>query len=274
MLGLAACSSDETERTIPVTGVTLNENALTLTVGKTGNLKATVLPENATNLNVVWNSSNTAVATITQQGVVTAVSAGETTITVTTVDGEHKDEAVVTVEGVLINGVIWATRNLDYPGTFAPYPHSAGRFFQWGTLDGETHHWPTTGVVTGWNSSTNRIAWTTANDPCPQGWRVPTETELNSLLSHYSWITNWNDTGVDGRLFGTAPNQVFFPALSRRDMEGTLALSFNGLSGHYWSNTPCPGLEMSARQLFFESVFGLMLSPERSFGMSIRCVVE
>ena len=65
---------------IPVTGVTLSENALTLTVGGTGTLTATVSPGNATNRAVTWTSSDTAVATVSN-GVVTAVSPGTATIT-------------------------------------------------------------------------------------------------------------------------------------------------------------------------------------------------
>ena len=65
---------------IPVTGVTLSENTLTLTVGGTGTLTATVSPGNATNRAVTWTSSDTAVATVSN-GVVTAVSPGTATIT-------------------------------------------------------------------------------------------------------------------------------------------------------------------------------------------------
>lgn len=65
---------------VPVTGVTLNPSSLTLTVGGTGTLTATVEPKNATNQNVTWSSSSEAVATVSN-GTVTAVGAGEATIT-------------------------------------------------------------------------------------------------------------------------------------------------------------------------------------------------
>ncbi|MDR1951252.1 MAG: Ig-like domain-containing protein, partial [Bacteroidales bacterium] len=87
-------STDDPE---PVTGVTLNKNTLTLTVDDTERLTATVNPSNATNRSVTWASSNTAVATVNQSGLVTAVSEGTATITVTTVEGNFKANCVVTV---------------------------------------------------------------------------------------------------------------------------------------------------------------------------------
>ena len=83
-------------QTVPVTGVTLDKAELTLEKGSTGTLKATVEPQNATNNTVTWSSSNPEVATV-DNGVVTAVSAGTATITVTTADGNHKATCTVTV---------------------------------------------------------------------------------------------------------------------------------------------------------------------------------
>jgi len=72
---------------VAVIGVKLNETSLILVVGETKTLMATVLPENATNKFVAWESSDAAVATVALNGQVTAHSSGETTIIVTTVDG-------------------------------------------------------------------------------------------------------------------------------------------------------------------------------------------
>jgi hypothetical protein len=81
---------------VPVTGVTLNQNSLTLSVGGSATLVATVSPGNATNRSVAWNSSNTGVATVSN-GAVKAVAAGSATITVTTLDGGRTDTCSVTV---------------------------------------------------------------------------------------------------------------------------------------------------------------------------------
>ncbi|SHE28168.1 S-layer homology domain-containing protein [Desulfofundulus australicus DSM 11792] len=83
--------------TIPVTGVTLDKTSLTMNVGESYQLKATVSPDNATNKNVTWSSSNPDVAAVDNTGKVTAVAAGTATITVKTVDGGKTATCVVTV---------------------------------------------------------------------------------------------------------------------------------------------------------------------------------
>ena len=80
-----------------VTGVTLSETTLTLEVGDTATLAATVTPTNATNQNVTWESSNPSVATVDESGKVTAVTPGEATITVTTADGSKTATCTVIV---------------------------------------------------------------------------------------------------------------------------------------------------------------------------------
>ena len=83
--------------TVSVTGVSLNKSSATLNVGDTTTLTATVAPSNATNKNVTWTSSNTAVATVSN-GVVTAKKAGTATITVKTADGNKTATCSVTVK--------------------------------------------------------------------------------------------------------------------------------------------------------------------------------
>ena len=85
---------------ISVTSVTLNKSSLSLTgVGSTEKLSATVNPSDATNKNVSWKSSNTAVATVSSDGTVKAIGAGSATITVTTEDGNKT--ATVTVRVIV-----------------------------------------------------------------------------------------------------------------------------------------------------------------------------
>ena len=72
---------------VAVTGVSLNKESTTLLVGESEVLTANVAPSNATNQAVSWTSSNTSVATISSSGRVSAVSEGNSTITVTTSDG-------------------------------------------------------------------------------------------------------------------------------------------------------------------------------------------
>lgn len=83
--------------TVDVTGVSLDQTSLELSVGASATLTATVAPSNATNKNVTWQSSDTSVATVSG-GVVTAVSSGNATITVKTVDGNKTATCSVTVK--------------------------------------------------------------------------------------------------------------------------------------------------------------------------------
>jgi uncharacterized protein YjdB len=82
---------------VAVTGVSLDKTTMSLTVGGNGTLTATVAPEDAANKNVIWSSSNTAVATVDNSGKVTAVAVGEAVITVTTEEGEKTATCSVTV---------------------------------------------------------------------------------------------------------------------------------------------------------------------------------
>ena len=84
------------ENTVSVTGVELNKSTLSLDEGDTYTLTATVAPADAANKAVTWTSSNSSVATV-NNGVVTAVSSGTATITVTTVDGGKTATCAVTV---------------------------------------------------------------------------------------------------------------------------------------------------------------------------------
>ena len=85
-----------------VTGVSLNTDSLTLEEGGTATLTATITPSNATDQNVTWSSDNQNVATVDQNGEVTAVSAGTATITVTTEDGSKTATCVVTVTAATV----------------------------------------------------------------------------------------------------------------------------------------------------------------------------
>ena len=82
------CGGDDPEEDpILVEEVTINTHSFELTVGDTRQLTATVTPSNATNKTIHWNSNDTNVATVDNNGLVTAVGAGHTTITAEATDG-------------------------------------------------------------------------------------------------------------------------------------------------------------------------------------------
>ncbi|MDR2146197.1 MAG: Ig-like domain-containing protein, partial [Tannerella sp.] len=99
------------------TNVTLNQNTATLTVGNTLQLTATVQPTNATNKNVSWSSSNTSVATVNSNGLVTGVAAGNATITVTTEEGNKQATCSVTIIPGISNDLCTNATNLSCGAT-------------------------------------------------------------------------------------------------------------------------------------------------------------
>ena len=103
--GFTATSVVTVSAVSPVpTGVSVSPTSLDQVVGDADTLTATVTPTSATNKNVTWSSSNSAVATVlaatSTTAKVTAVAPGTAIITVTTVEGGHTDTCVVTVRAV------------------------------------------------------------------------------------------------------------------------------------------------------------------------------
>ena len=98
-----SCSKDEepvpepTPPVVSVTGVTLDKTSVSLLVGDSQTLTATVAPKDAANKKVSWKSDKPEIATVDADGKVTAMAAGEATITVTTQDQGKTATCKVTV---------------------------------------------------------------------------------------------------------------------------------------------------------------------------------
>ncbi len=95
-----------TVKAIAVTGVTLDAPTAELKIGATKKLNETVLPTNATNKNVSWTSTADNIATVDDNGLVTAISAGNALIIVTTEDGKKSDTCEVTVSKIDVETVV------------------------------------------------------------------------------------------------------------------------------------------------------------------------
>lgn len=95
---VALIDTKESTGSTEVTSVTLNTYALSLEVGKTGKLSATVLPDSAANKSITWSSSKTDVASVSSNGTVTAKKAGTAVITATATNGKSAS-CTVTVTG-------------------------------------------------------------------------------------------------------------------------------------------------------------------------------
>ena len=90
----------EFSEVVPATGVALDKTEATMKIGETLTLTATVTPDDATDKSVTWSSSDDKIATVDEDGTVTAVAEGEAVITVKTTDGGYTAECKVTVKDV------------------------------------------------------------------------------------------------------------------------------------------------------------------------------
>ena len=117
-----------------------------------------------------------------------------------------QETMVLGEDEVLINGMVWSTRNVAAPGTFAASPEDRGMYYQFnrkvGYPSGEQgdpapENWPGTYI----NDDTN---WLPENDPSPEGFRVPTTAEMVALWEiGATWVSK-AQTGfsVDGIIIG------------------------------------------------------------------------
>lgn len=112
---------------VKCTSISLNKENITIFVLEKYKLTATVLPDDATNKDVTWSSSDTSVATVNQQGIVTAFLAGNATITATTTDGTNlQASCVVSVipnEYTItyyVDGDLYKEYTLSYGATITP----------------------------------------------------------------------------------------------------------------------------------------------------------
>ena len=95
----AKCTLTVTAKQIPVTGVTLDKSTLSLDVGSTATLNATIAPSTASYKAVRFTSSDDAIVTVDNDGLVTAVAAGTADITVESIaDGSKTAVCEVTVQ--------------------------------------------------------------------------------------------------------------------------------------------------------------------------------
>lgn len=137
----ASCSVSVIRQVISVESVTLDKTELQLTEGEKATLVATILPENADNKKISWKSADSGIASV-EEGMVTAIKAGATTITVTTEDGEHTASCAVTVKEkpkassiTLDAEAVTVSAGESYTLTIHVSPADAVCDFQWATSD-------------------------------------------------------------------------------------------------------------------------------------------
>lgn len=175
-------------------------------------------------------------------------------------------------EGIIINKIKWATRNVDEVGTFTDKSENLGKFYQWNRKKA----WNTTDIqVEDWDSSYPvGFKWEGDNDPSPKGWRLPTYDEIKSLLDDTKVNSEWVIlNGVKGRKFTCkeSGNSLFLPAAGGRGGVSSELLDI-GILGGYWSDKESGNIY--AEYLFFNEDKLEVNGFSRRFGKSIRSVSE
>lgn len=134
---------------IAVTGIALNKSSETIVVGANTALVATIAPADALNQNVIWTSSDEAVATVAN-GVVTGVAGGNATITAKSEDGEFTATCTITVTA---NEVTWVLNG----GIYLPYANKdelvADFTNDYNTVNSASINWSSATATDIWSNS-------------------------------------------------------------------------------------------------------------------------
>jgi uncharacterized protein (TIGR02145 family) len=197
------------------------------------------------------------------------------------------DAATATLENVVVGGAgkIWMDRNLGATrvAQSSTDADAYGDLYQWGRLT-DGHQIRTSGITAtladsdtpghnnfitnssspfDWRNPQNNNLWQGAsgtNNPCPSGFRLPTETELNN--ERVTWSSN-NSAGAYA-------NPLKFTAAGMRS-HGNGFLGSVGSIGGYWSSTI---VGTSSRSLSFFSIGAAFDSSSRGHGFSVRCIKD
>lgn len=189
-------------KTVAVESVSLDKTEAVLKEKETVKLNATVLPENADNKNVHFTSDNDAVATVDDNGLVTALSSGEAVITVITEDGKKTAKCKITVEKEIIQlktiTITNAPAELEKGAQvqlgikYIPDNTTQSKSVEWKTSDASVAVVSSTGLVTAKKTGTVTITAVSKADSSIQS-KVTIK-----VLSH---ITDVTVTGPSGTLY-------------------------------------------------------------------------
>ena len=181
------------QSTVSVEQVTLNKNELTLTVDDEETLSATVLPDNASNKNVTWESSNEEIATVVD-GVVTAVGAGDATITCKSVADNTKQATCA----VHVNASPYTKSTLIFTGKYSDNGATASDGAEWTvTSDGaESNADPDKGIHYGTSSGAVQYIQLATSDIEGTITKVVVNASTASGVSATASVT------IDGDAFG------------------------------------------------------------------------
>lgn len=281
----------------PATGISLNRDKLVIAKGRTATLQTTLTPANATS-DVVWSSSNASVVTVSDAGVLTAIAAGNATITGVVEENANlrvncsitvlNDNEYEYVDLGLTSGTLWATMNVG-----ASSPSDYGDYFAWGEVSGynngkNSFSWSTYKYCNGsYDSMTkycisgsygnvdNKTELELSDDVARHNWggswRMPSNAQFKELYSECTWTWTTLD-GVSGYRVSSKKNanSLFLPAAGYR----STSLSNAGSYGFYWSRSLYVSYSSYAYELnFYSSSINPSRNGSRYYGRSVRPVL-
>ena len=169
----AECTVTVEKKLIPITEVSLSESAVGIIEGNTHKLTATVLPENTTDSkSVSWSSNNEAVATVSEDGTITAKSAGTAVITATSTNGKtagctvtvsKKEIPIVDVALNRTSATITEGDILNLTATVLPENTTESKNIGWSSSNNDIATVDSTGKVTAKQAGTVVITATSSN---------------------------------------------------------------------------------------------------------------
>lgn len=284
-----------------VTNIVLSRTSLTLQPGESEVLTATVLPENAENKSVTWESSSLAVAVVASDGTVVAVANGTCTVTCHAIDGSgvtaecqvrvKEPDTVEYVDLGLPSGTLWATCNVG-----ANSPEEYGDYFAWGETEPKSEYsWSTykycngstiTPHMTkycnkssdGYNGFTDTLTELLPEDDAAtanwgSGWQMPSTAQQQELINSEYTTTTWTTlNGVNGRMIVSKSNgnHIFLPAAGF--YEYTSLYTYIGTYGFYWSRSLNTRNSLHGRYLAVYSSYIDTANYYRNVGQSVRPV--
>ncbi|HFK5536911.1 fibrobacter succinogenes major paralogous domain-containing protein [Elizabethkingia anophelis] len=183
-----------------------------------------------------------------------------------------------------INGKVWMLYNLGDNRTDPNTgPFDQSNFYQFGrntvvatgsTQTAEIAGWNTTiAADNAWNSGTEAAPVKTGNDPCPQNYRIPTRTELQSLLdgTTKTEIGTFNDSPTNfsaAKVYTSNRNssvKLTFPAIGARNAAAG-RVNNRGISPHVWTSTAS-----DASNAYANGRNAIVIHPKNT-GNPIRCI--
>jgi len=194
---------------------------------------------------------------------------------------------VMQISTVLLpgNDKAWMRHNLGADMSLdpdIPVQEIGGNYYQWGRYNVAATAGTPEGTIVGWDAtSAPNDAWLdtekTVNDPCPTGFRIPTDQQMyylykNSSQTTIGTFTNSPSNFGSAKVFSSGTAKLTLPASGARDGLGGLLIE-RGSAGYYWTSSVSSG-NLARRLKFKISSVETGMESFTRVGLNLRCIRE